>query len=108
VARLAKIRKESYGLLLLGDPCAYCSARAVVLDHVQPQVSGGPHDAGNLVGACQPCNARKGRRSLLGFLLCKRIDTDPPPGDVGAELLRLLGPDRVVAEWRAASRRLCA
>ena len=38
------------------------------MDHVQPRVRGGDHSAGNLVTACQGCNAAKGHRRLAEFL----------------------------------------
>lgn len=44
--------------------CRYCGARGegVVLhvDHIDPVSGGGSNDDGNLVTACQPCNAGKG------------------------------------------------
>lgn len=48
--------------------CRYCGAsaddEALVLDHVVSVADGGSSDMDNLVAACQPCNAGKGRRSL--------------------------------------------
>ena len=52
--------------------CVYCGrqfeAEALSVDHVQPRVRGGDHSAGNLVTACQGCNAAKGHRRLAEFL----------------------------------------
>ena len=50
-ARLAQYRHR----------CAYCGAgdRPLVREHVVPLIGGGTDDIGNVVPACQPCNARK-------------------------------------------------
>jgi 5-methylcytosine-specific restriction endonuclease McrA len=44
--------------------CAYCSEKATTIDHVWPKAKGGIHDWTNVVAACQPCNQRKGDRTL--------------------------------------------
>lgn len=58
-------------------PCHYCGAPGFIrwtmsrswvtfdheLDHVIPEVLGGPSTADNIVLACQPCNRRKGARA---------------------------------------------
>lgn len=51
--------------------CAYCSRRATTIDHVVPRSLGGPDTWENLVAACEPCNTRKGSRTLdqLGWRL---------------------------------------
>lgn len=55
-----------------GHRCVYCGqvfeAEALTVDHVQPRVRGGDHSGGNLVTACQGCNAAKGHRRLAEFL----------------------------------------
>lgn len=52
--------------------CVYCGqqfdAAELTLDHVQPRVRGGDHSGGNLVTACQRCNAAKGHQRLSEFL----------------------------------------
>lgn len=50
--------------------CAYCGTdrRALVREHVVPVSAGGTNDIGNMVPACQPCNARK----------LDRLDFPPP------------------------------
>ncbi len=52
--------------------CVYCGERfepkALTVDHVQPKVRGGDRSGGNLVTACEACNARKGGRRLAEFL----------------------------------------
>ncbi len=47
---------------LFGHCCAYCGRRMKNLtqDHVIPISKGGWHFSGNIVPACQSCNARKG------------------------------------------------
>lgn len=53
--------------------CVYCGEiypiEALTVDHVQPRSRGGDGSPGNLVTACAPCNARKGRLRLAEFLL---------------------------------------
>ena len=52
--------------------CVYCGERfkpeALTVDHVQPRMRGGDRSGGNLVTACEGCNARKGARRLAEFL----------------------------------------
>lgn len=45
-----------------GHRCVYCqrSRGVMTLDHVTPEVDGGPTEAGNLVVCCEWCNNRKG------------------------------------------------
>lgn len=50
----------------------YCGERfdveALTVDHVQPRMRGGDRSGGNLVTACEACNARKGGLRLADFL----------------------------------------
>ncbi len=52
--------------------CVYCGqvfeVESLTVDHVQPRVRGGDHSGGNLVTACESCNALKGQRRLSDFL----------------------------------------
>jgi 5-methylcytosine-specific restriction endonuclease McrA len=59
---------------LLGDPCAYCGGPGGTVDHIEPVGRGGGHHYydDNGTGACQHCNTRKGRQSLLVFLARRR------------------------------------
>jgi len=52
--------------VLRKDPmCRYClTAPSTTADHVLPLALGGASTDGNLVGACEPCNAEKGDRLL--------------------------------------------
>lgn len=43
--------------------CGYCGEYASTIDHVIPQSRGGPNTWGNLIAACQPCNAFKADRT---------------------------------------------
>lgn len=62
-----------------GDTCYYCEAELVTaegahprrrhMDHVVPKSRGGSDDAGNLVPACQRCNASKGSQTPLEWRL---------------------------------------
>lgn len=60
-----------------GDRCEYCGLAQVGqeatfhIDHVVPQVEGGPTTEGNLALACVSCSLRKG---------AKRIAVDPESG----------------------------
>lgn len=48
--------------------CQYCGASApdilLVVDHIHPVAEAGTSDILNLLTACQPCNAGKGKRTL--------------------------------------------
>jgi 5-methylcytosine-specific restriction endonuclease McrA len=46
--------------------CQYCGVRSshLTIDHVIPRSRGGLHTWDNVVAACQPCNHRKGGKSL--------------------------------------------
>lgn len=52
------------------DPCAYCGSRGGSIDHIDGL---GPDSPPNLTGACVRCNSAKGKASLLGFLLARRL-----------------------------------
>ena len=55
-----------------GSSCAYCGATGeLVMDHVVPINKGalGEHRIGNLVPACNSCNAKKAKRDFREFLL---------------------------------------
>lgn len=47
-----------------GFVCAYCGDKANTVDHVKPKSKGNPATWLNSVAACQPCNNRKGSKSL--------------------------------------------
>jgi len=47
-----------------GFKCAYCGEKARTIDHVFPKSKGGAHEWTNVVAACQPCNQKKGNRTL--------------------------------------------
>ncbi|WP_079134547.1 HNH endonuclease [Streptomyces sp. EN16] len=56
--------------------CAYCGGPAEHLDHIVPLTRGGVDAAGNVTGACEPCNLAKS-------------DTDP-----GVWIARVLSSDK--------------
>ncbi len=53
---------------VMAEPCAYCGADPEHVEHCTPIVRGGRNDADNVVSACQDCNLRKGRLTVLEFL----------------------------------------
>lgn len=49
-----------------GHRCVYCGASGqLTMDHVVPVTRGGTHGAGNIVPACNRCNASKGNSLLV-------------------------------------------
>ena len=75
-----------------GGICAWCELRrATQQDHVHPISRGGKHTAGNIVPACEWCNAAKG--SSTRWVL-KRRHPFMPPLDVAGEPI----PDVIPAE----------
>jgi 5-methylcytosine-specific restriction endonuclease McrA len=66
--------KEWKAMLLEHDHrCCYCLEKSDKLtqDHVIPLTQGGRNDSSNIVPACRSCNAKKGTKSLLSFLIGK-------------------------------------
>lgn len=52
--------------------CVYCGDRyELSLDHVVPEVDGGPTTLENLVTACRDCNTRKGIRRASDFVMSR-------------------------------------
>lgn len=76
-----------------------CGRAATTVDHVVPRSRGGRHEWTNVVGACAPCNARKGDRLLseLGWAL--RSAPVAPRGAV--VLLTAAGLAHPPQEWLA-------
>jgi 5-methylcytosine-specific restriction endonuclease McrA len=59
--------------------CQYCgSGKHLTLDHVQPRSKGGAHTWDNVVTACEPCNTRKGDRTLQQAGMRLRTRPKPP------------------------------
>ena len=50
--------------------CAYCDKQNVPLqvEHIDPRANGGSNRVSNLALACEPCNLKKGSRSIRDFL----------------------------------------
>lgn len=71
----------SFGMSPIGYPCHYCGAPAEHIEHVWPRSRGGDDHPNNLVRSCQPCNSRKGTRSLL-TMACPSCGQSRDPGDV--------------------------
>ena len=44
--------------------CQYCGALATTWDHIKPRAMGGVDSWENCVAACEPCNIKKGHKSL--------------------------------------------
>lgn len=54
----------------LGRCCNYCGATAnLSIDHILPQILGGPESADNFVYACQSCNSSKGKKDLIEWMI---------------------------------------
>ena len=50
--------------------CNYCgSTDKLALDHIFPQKFGGKDDAENLIFACRTCNASKGKKDLMEWMI---------------------------------------
>lgn len=55
--------------VLAAGKCAACgTTENLVIDHIVPVVRGGSCEMDNLQALCQPCNARKGRRTMAEFM----------------------------------------
>lgn len=57
---------------LYKDLCSYCGGSAGTVDHIIPVNGGGTNGPDNFTAACWICNASKGAKSLLLFLLQRR------------------------------------
>lgn len=66
-------REESaaYQEIIRVDPCVYCGAASVAIDHIAPIVEGGSDRWENLAPVCKSCNSRKRSRSVLVMLLSR-------------------------------------
>lgn len=62
---------REYVRILRGDPCCYCGnhVERIEIDHITPVSDGGDGAWDNLTPSCRSCNAAKGSRTLLSFLL---------------------------------------
>ena len=61
--RVRVFRRDDY-------TCQYCGTRdpdRMTLDHLVPQIAGGPFDLGNLVASCVECNVEKSAVGLAVF-----------------------------------------
>ena len=67
---------EQYIDTLYGDVCGYCGAPATTIDHITPLAAGGANRWSNLTAACLSCNASKGDRSMLLWMLQRAGRTD--------------------------------
>lgn len=81
-----------------GGKCVYCGKIATTLDHVVPKAKGGQHAWDNVVACCQPCNNRKGHKTLaqMGWTLPK------PPRAPSGTAWRIIGyrtPDPRWEPW---------
>jgi len=68
---------DDYSLAFVNDVlreqpfCCYCGGFVdkIYIDHIVPYAEGGPTSWINLAPSCNNCNLRKGRKSLLEFLI---------------------------------------
>ena len=52
--------------------CCYCGCKAkLTLDHLIPQLKGGPDAADNITYACRSCNSSKGPKDMVLWLVSK-------------------------------------
>ena len=52
--------------------CCYCGCKTkLTLDHMIPQLKGGPDAADNITYACRSCNSSKGPKDMVQWLLLK-------------------------------------
>jgi len=67
---LAGYEVREYLLEKFQRTCAYCDAKDVPLqiEHIDPKANGGSDRIFNLALACEPCNRKKGSRSIQAFL----------------------------------------
>lgn len=63
-----------------GFRCVYCAEvfepKLLTLDHVEPRMRGGDHSEGNLVTACQSCNAAKASLPAWGWLSDRPVERE--------------------------------
>ena len=61
---------KEYLLEKWGRECVYCKKKDVPLqvEHIVPRSKGGSHRPSNLTVSCEPCNLKKGSRSIGDFL----------------------------------------
>ena len=53
---------------IMSAPCYLCLiAPSTTEEHIIPLSRGGRHAIGNLLGACGPCNSRKGTKTLIEY-----------------------------------------
>ena len=70
---LAGTETREYLLEKWGRKCSYCGGKDVPLqiEHIHPRAKGGTNRVSNLCLACEPCNTRKGTKSVEVFLAKK-------------------------------------
>lgn len=59
------LRRDDYRCVYCGHPFA---PEELTLDHVQPRMRGGDQSEGNIVAACQACNAEKAAKPAWAYL----------------------------------------
>lgn len=55
------------------DRCSYCGGLCEHIDHIDAIAVGGTGEEDNLTSACGSCNASKGQKPLLFFLLDRKV-----------------------------------
>jgi 5-methylcytosine-specific restriction endonuclease McrA len=84
--------------------CAYCPERLrlsdFTFDHVVPQCKGGVTEWENIVCACQPCNTRKGSKSVreAGMVL-KTVPRKPTVYEIAAKARKVGAYGPTPKEW---------
>ena len=65
--------------------CSYCAAwcdRHYQVDHIAPLSRGGHHAEDNLTIACPTCNGQKSNKSLLFFLLGRKVERNTVTSEI--------------------------
>jgi 5-methylcytosine-specific restriction endonuclease McrA len=61
-------KRRAQILAEFNSKCAYCGARARILDHMVPRAKGGTNAIANLVACCMPCTIKKADKPFEQWL----------------------------------------
>jgi 5-methylcytosine-specific restriction endonuclease McrA len=100
-----RVPLSRYALTLRDDfSCSYCGAREMLtFDHVVPRASNGLSTWENLTSACEPCNRRKGSKSLAHSGMTLRKAPHAPTRHELARIARRYPPAHLHEDWRSAA-----
>lgn len=70
--KMAPLTEDEKTKIAHATTCCYCGSKAkLTLDHLIPQLKGGPHTADNITYACRSCNSSKGSKDMVLWLVSK-------------------------------------